>query len=90
MCSPDYADSVGIDTVPEGYRLVTRQDAPLLGLRPLEVFAEPGNPQLLTRFTVWYGASARAEWYRRRDAQPPLPAPMSLRTVGRGPWSRDE
>ena len=64
----EYADSIDIDMVPDGYRLVTRQDAPLLGLGPLEVFTEPGNPQLLTRCAVWYGAEARAEWLRRGGA----------------------
>jgi hypothetical protein len=64
----DYADSVDIDMVPDGYRLVTRQNAPLLGLGPLELFTEPGNPQLLTRCAVRYGADARAEWLRRGGA----------------------
>ena len=59
-----YADSVAIDMVPDGYRYVTRDGVPLLGLGPLELYAEPGNPQLLTRCAVWYGADARAEWYR--------------------------
>ena len=38
---------------------------PLLGLGPLELFTEPGNPRLLTRCAVWFGTDARAEWYRR-------------------------
>ena len=60
-----YADSIAIDMVPDGYRYVSRDRVPLLGLGPLEVFTEPGNPQLLTRCAVWYGAEARAEWLRR-------------------------
>jgi hypothetical protein len=49
----------------DGYRYVRRDGVPLLGLGPLELFVELGNPQLLTRCAVWYGADARAEWYRR-------------------------
>ncbi|MFD2719567.1 hypothetical protein ACFST9_12635 [Hymenobacter monticola] len=60
-----YADAIAIDMVPDGYRYVRRDGLPLLGLGPLELFTEPGNPQLLTRCAVWYGAEARAEWYRR-------------------------
>ena len=60
-----YTDSIDIDMVPDGYRYVTRNGVPLLGLGPLELFAEPDNPQLLTRCAVWYGADARTEWYRR-------------------------
>ena len=60
-----YADSITIDMVPDGYRLVLRQKEPLLGLGPLELFAVPGNPQLLTRCAVWYGGAALAEWMRR-------------------------
>ena len=60
-----YADAITIDMVPDGYRYVRRDDVPLLGLGPLELFTEPGNPQLLTRCAVWYGAAARTEWYRR-------------------------
>lgn len=63
-----YADAIDIDMVPDGYRYVTRNGVPLLGLGPLELFAEPGNPQLLTRCAVWYGTDARAEWYRRGGA----------------------
>ena len=60
-----YADSIRIDMVPDGYRLVRRDEEPLLGLGPLELFTEPRNPQLLTRCAVWYGADAWAEWQRR-------------------------
>ena len=63
-----YADAIAIDMVPDGYRYVHRNRVPLLGLGPLELFTEPGNPQLLTRCTVWYGAAARAEWHRRGGA----------------------
>ena len=56
------ADSIAIDTVPDGYRYVSRNCVPLLGLGPLELFTEPGNPRLLTRCAVWYGTDARAEW----------------------------
>ena len=59
-----YADSITIDMVPDGYRLVTRDGVPLLGLGPLELYAEPDNPQLLTRCAVWYGSEAWAEWLR--------------------------
>jgi len=61
----DYADSINIDMVPDGYRYVSRGTVPLLGLGPLELFVEPGSPQLLTRCAVWYGAEALAEWRRR-------------------------
>ena len=61
----EYADSIDIDMVPDGYRYVRRNRVPLLGLGPLELFTEPNNPQLLTRCAVWYGADARAEWYQR-------------------------
>lgn len=61
----EYADSIDIDMVPDGFRYVHRNRVPLLGLGPLEVFTEPNNPQLLTRCAVWYGAEAHAEWYRR-------------------------
>jgi hypothetical protein len=60
-----YADAIAIDMVPDGYRYVSRDGVPLVGLGPLELFTEPGNPQLLTRCAVWYGADARAEWHRR-------------------------
>lgn len=60
-----YADSITIDIVPDGYRYVHREGVPLLGLGPLDLFVEPGNPQLLTRCAVWYGEEARAEWGRR-------------------------
>ena len=60
-----YADAIDINMVPDGYRYVRRGGVPLLGLGPLELFTEPGNPQLLTRCAVWYGAAAQAEWYRR-------------------------
>ena len=55
-----YADAIAIDMVPDGYRYVRRNRVPLLGLGPLELFTEPGNPQLLTRCAVWYGADAHA------------------------------
>lgn len=60
-----YADSIAIDMVPDGYRYVSRDGVPLLGLGPLELFTELDNPQLLTRCAVWYGADARTEWLRR-------------------------
>ena len=60
-----YAETIAIDMVPDGFRYVSRDGVPLLGLGPLELFAEPGNPQLLTRCAVWYGADARAEWIYR-------------------------
>ena len=60
-----YADAIAVDMVPDGYRYVRRNRVPLLGLGPLELFTEPGNPRLLTRCTVWYGAAARTEWHRR-------------------------
>jgi hypothetical protein len=60
-----YAEAIAIDMVPDGYRYVYRDGMPLLGLGPLELFTEPGNPQLLTRCAVWYGTAARAEWVRR-------------------------
>jgi hypothetical protein len=63
-----YAESIDIDMVPDGYRYVSRNRVPLLGLGPLELFTEPGNPQLLTRCAVWYGADARTEWFRRGGA----------------------
>ena len=56
-----YADAIAVDMVPDGYRYVRRDRVPLLGLGPLELFAEPGNPQPLTRCAVWYGTDARAE-----------------------------
>ena len=60
-----YTDAVAVDMVPDGYRYVRRDGVPLLGLGPLELFTEPGNPQLLTRCAVWYGADAQAKWLRR-------------------------
>jgi hypothetical protein len=63
-----YVDAIDIDMVPDGYRYVTRNGVPLLGLGPLELFTEPDNPQLLTRCAVWYGDDARAEWLRRGGA----------------------
>ena len=63
-----YADAVDIDMVSDGYRYVTRNGVPLLGLGPLELFTEPGNPQLLTRCSVWYGSAALVEWKRRGGA----------------------
>lgn len=63
-----YADAIDIDMVPDGYRYVRRNGVPLLGLGPLELFAEPDNPQLLTRCAVWYGSDARTEWHRRGGA----------------------
>ena len=63
-----YADAIDIDMVPDGYRYVSRNCVSLLGLGPLELFVEPGNPQLLTRCAVWYGDDARTEWYRRGGA----------------------
>ena len=56
-----YADAIAIDMVPDGFRYVSRDGVPLLGLGPLELFVEPGNPQPLTRYAVWYGTNARAE-----------------------------
>ncbi len=61
----DYVDSISIDIVPAGFRYVSRDGALLLGLGPLELYEEPGNPQLLTRCAVWYGEEALAKWYRR-------------------------
>ena len=63
-----YVDFIAIDMVPDGFRYVTRDGVPLLGLGPFEVFAEPGTPQLLTRCAVWYGADAWAEWQHRGGA----------------------
>ena len=63
-----YADAIAVDMVPDGYRYVSRDGVPLLGLGPLELFTEPDNPQLLTRCAVWYGTDARTEWYRRGGA----------------------
>jgi hypothetical protein len=63
-----YTDAIDIDMVPDGYRYVRRNGVPLLGMGQLELFAEPNNPQLLTRCAVWYGADARTEWYRRGGA----------------------
>jgi hypothetical protein len=60
-----YADSINIDMVPDGFRYVSRDDVPLLGLGPLELFEQEGSKQLLTRCAVWYGAEALAEWRRR-------------------------
>ena len=60
-----YADSINIDMVPDGFRYVSRGDLPLLGLGSLELFAQEGSKQLLTRCAVWYGAEALAEWERR-------------------------
>ena len=64
----NYTDSISIDMVPNGYRYVSRDGVPLLGLGPLELYAEPDNPQLLTRCVVWYGAEAWAEWLRQGGA----------------------
>jgi hypothetical protein len=61
----EYVDSIDIDMVPDGYRYVSRNRVPLLGLGPLELFTERDNLQLLTRCTVWYGDEARTEWLRR-------------------------
>lgn len=63
-----YADSINMDLVLDGYRYVMRNGVPLLGLRPLALFAEPDNPQLLTRCAVWYATAAQAEWMRRGGA----------------------
>ena len=63
-----YADSIAIDMVTDGYRYVSRDGVPLLGLGPLELFTEPGNPQLLARCAVWYGADAWSEWLYRGGA----------------------
>jgi hypothetical protein len=60
-----YADSIAIDMVPDGYRYVSRDGIPLLGLGALEVYTEPDNPRLLTRCAVWYGVAALTEWRRR-------------------------
>lgn len=66
----DYAASVFIATALDGFHLVSRDEVPLLGIGPLELFAEPGNPALLTRCAVWYGPAAQAEWKRRMGEQP--------------------
>jgi hypothetical protein len=63
-----YVDSIRIDMVPDGYRFVRRGEVPLLGIGPLELYEEPGTPQLLTRCFVWYGAEALAEWRGRGGA----------------------
>ena len=63
-----YADSIAIDMVPDGYRHVSRDGMPLLGLGPLELFTEPGHPQLLMRCAVWYRADAWGEWVCRGGA----------------------
>ena len=63
-----YAESIAIAMVPNGFRYVHRDGAPLLGLGPLEVFTKLDNPQLLTRCTAWYGVEALAEWLRRDGA----------------------
>ncbi|HEX8656192.1 MAG TPA: hypothetical protein VF690_01585 [Hymenobacter sp.] len=63
-----YADSIAIEMVPDGYRYVHRNDVPLLGLGPLELYVEEGSPQLLTRCAVWYGAEALSEWQYRSKA----------------------
>lgn len=62
-----YADSINIDMVPDGFRFVSRDGVPLVGLGPLELYEEPGNPQLLTRCAAWYGDEALAEWKRRSE-----------------------
>ena len=64
-CLQRYVNSITIDMVPDGFRYVSRDDVPLLGLGPLELFEQAGNPQLLTRCAVWYGEAALAEWRRR-------------------------
>lgn len=51
--------------IPDGFRYASRGGVPLLGLGPLELYEEPGNPQLLTRCAVWYGVKALADWERR-------------------------
>ena len=60
-----YADAITIDMVPDGYRLVSRQGVPLVGIGPLQLFVEPGSQQPLARCAVWYGAAAWAEWQYR-------------------------
>lgn len=60
-----YVDTIAIDMVPDGFRFVRREGQPLLGLGPLELYEEAGNPQLLTRCAVWYGEEALDEWRRR-------------------------
>lgn len=51
--------------VPDGFRYVSRDGLPLLGVGPLELFEQEGRQKLLTRCTVWYGEEAQAEWQRR-------------------------
>lgn len=63
-----YVDSIAIDMVLDGFRYVSRDGVPLLGIGPLGLFVEVGNQQLLTRCAVWYGEEALAEWYRRGGA----------------------
>ncbi|SFQ71782.1 hypothetical protein [Hymenobacter arizonensis] len=61
----DYADSILIDMVWQGYRYVSRDEVPLLCIGPLEVFADEATGTLLTRCAVWYGADAWQEWTRQ-------------------------
>ena len=61
----DYVDFITIDIALDGFRYVSREDVPLLGIGPLVLFARESSPALLTRCAVWYGAEARAEWERR-------------------------
>jgi hypothetical protein len=61
----DYADSIAIDMVPDGFRYVSRGEVPLLGIGPLELFEQEGSQLLLTKCAVWYGEEALAEWRRR-------------------------
>lgn len=60
-----YVDSISIDMVPDGFRYVSRDGVPLLGVGSLELFEQAGSPQLLTRCAVWYEEEALAEWHRR-------------------------
>ncbi|MCI1187883.1 hypothetical protein MON38_10665 [Hymenobacter sp. DH14] len=60
-----YVDSIAIDMVPDGFRYVSRDGVPLLGIGPLELFEQEGSPQLLTWCAVWYGEEALVEWRRR-------------------------
>ncbi|MBH8569342.1 hypothetical protein KB206_10635 [Microvirga sp. STS02] len=65
-----YVDSIAIDMVPDGFRYVSRNGVPLLGIGPMELFEQEGSPQLLTRCAVWYGAEALTEWIRRGSSAP--------------------
>jgi len=64
----DYVDAIAIDMLLDGFRYVTRDEKPLLGIGPLEVFEDAETHALLTRCAVWYGEEARLEWRRRGGA----------------------